>query len=165
MRSTAPFALTIRLFANMIAGHVVILSSCWGWSSVLGTQLVAPIPGWLFALGIYLLEILPVIFIQAYVFTILSAVFISGMAGFARPLGSSEPMPEQIFGGNADNVQSGRSNRTWATWHWHTSSAAMGAGAARDHSAPAWGISRLSAGKSHGSIGRQPAASRRHPHT
>lgn len=73
---TKPFALTIRLFANMIAGHVVILFLL-GMVFILGTQLVAPI-GVAFALGIYLLEIL-VIFIQAYVFTILSAVFI-GMA-------------------------------------------------------------------------------------
>jgi F-type H+-transporting ATPase subunit a len=48
-----------------------------GMVFILGTQLVAPV-GILFALGLYLLELM-VIFIQAYVFTILSAVFI-GMA-------------------------------------------------------------------------------------
>ncbi len=78
---TKPFALTVRLFANMIAGHIVILFLL-GMVFILGTQLVAPI-GVAFALGIYLLEIL-VIFIQAYVFTILSAVFIGMAASHAH---------------------------------------------------------------------------------
>ena len=78
---TKPFALTIRLFANMIAGHVVILFLL-GMVFILGTQLVAPI-GVAFALGIYLLELM-VIFIQAYVFTILSAVFIGMAASHAH---------------------------------------------------------------------------------
>jgi F-type H+-transporting ATPase subunit a len=70
-----PFALTIRLFANMTAGHVVIIvflylvimfKSYWvGIGSVTG------------ALMINLLEIL-VAFIQAYIFTTLSAMFIGG---------------------------------------------------------------------------------------
>ena len=78
---TKPFALTIRLFANMVAGHVVILFLL-GMVFVLGTTLVAPV-GVLFALGIYLLELL-VIFIQAYIFTILSAVFIGMAASHAH---------------------------------------------------------------------------------
>ena len=73
---TKPFALAVRLFANMTAGHVVIFSLI-GLIFVLKTLLVAPVSV-LFALGIYLLEIF-VAFIQAYVFTLLSAVFI-GMA-------------------------------------------------------------------------------------
>jgi F-type H+-transporting ATPase subunit a len=64
----------------MVAGHVVILFLL-GMVFVLGTVLVAPV-GILFALGIYLLELM-VIFIQAYIFTILSAVFI-GMASHAH---------------------------------------------------------------------------------
>ena len=69
---TKPFALTIRLFANMIAGHVIILALIgliflFGW-------LVAPIAV-LMALFIMFLEIL-VAFIQAFIFSLLAAVFI-----------------------------------------------------------------------------------------
>ena len=73
---TKPFALCIRLFANMTAGHVVILSMI-GLIFILKSLLVAPL-SILFALGVYLLEIF-VALVQAYVFTLLSSVFI-GMA-------------------------------------------------------------------------------------
>lgn len=68
-----PFALTVRLFANMTAGHVVIIIFLYlvmmfqsyfvGIGSVAGS------------LMIYLLELL-VAFIQAYIFAALSAMFI-----------------------------------------------------------------------------------------
>jgi len=68
-----PFALTVRLFANMTAGHVVVIifiylvmmfqSYLVGIGSVTG------------ALMIYMLELL-VAFIQAYIFAVLSAMFI-----------------------------------------------------------------------------------------
>jgi len=69
---TKPFALTIRLFANMIAGHVIILALIglifmFGWFVSL-----AAIP---MALFIMFLEIL-VAFIQAFIFALLAAVFI-----------------------------------------------------------------------------------------
>ncbi|MCF7803711.1 MAG: F0F1 ATP synthase subunit A [Candidatus Marinimicrobia bacterium] len=73
---TKPFALCMRLFANMIAGHVVILSLIM-LIFTFGSLFIAPISVG-FALFIYLLEIL-VAFIQAYIFTMLSALFI-GMA-------------------------------------------------------------------------------------
>ena len=73
---TKPFALCIRLFANMTAGHVVILS-LMGLIFILQSVLVAPVSV-LFALAVYLLEIF-VALVQAYIFTMLSAVFI-GMA-------------------------------------------------------------------------------------
>ena len=73
---TKPFALCIRLFANMIAGHVVILSLI-GLIFIMGSVLVAPV-SIAFALFIYLLELL-VALIQAYIFTMLSSLFI-GMA-------------------------------------------------------------------------------------
>ena len=73
---TKPFALSIRLFANMIAGHFVILALI-GLIFFMGTVLVAP-AAILFAIFIYLLEIL-VALIQAYIFTILTSMFI-GMA-------------------------------------------------------------------------------------
>jgi len=80
---TKPFALAIRLFANMTAGHLVILSLI-GLIFAFG-KLFGPVVGYgvapvsvAFSLFIYLLELL-VAFIQAYVFTMLSALFI-GMA-------------------------------------------------------------------------------------
>lgn len=72
---TKPFALAVRLFANMTAGHAVVLAFT-GLAVTAGLALnmvfVMPI---LMALGIMLLEIL-VAFLQAYIFAILSAVFI-----------------------------------------------------------------------------------------
>ena len=73
---TKPFALAIRLFANMIAGHTVILALL-GLIFFIGAYFVAPV-SIAFALFIYLLEIL-VALIQAYIFTILTSLFI-GMA-------------------------------------------------------------------------------------
>lgn len=73
---TKPFALAIRLFANMSAGHIVILALI-GLIFILKTFIVVPV-SIAFALFIYLLEIL-VALIQAYIFTMLSSLFI-GMA-------------------------------------------------------------------------------------
>jgi F-type H+-transporting ATPase subunit a len=73
---TKPFALAIRLFANMTAGHIVILALL-GLIFILNTYVVIPV-SIAFALFIYLLEIL-VALIQAYIFTMLSSLFI-GMA-------------------------------------------------------------------------------------
>jgi F-type H+-transporting ATPase subunit a len=69
---TKPFALTVRLFANMIAGHVIILSLIgliflFGWGVAFGA-----IP---MALFISVLELL-VIVVQAFIFSLLAAVFI-----------------------------------------------------------------------------------------
>lgn len=80
---TKPFALAIRLFANMTAGHLVILSLIgliFAFEDLFGPAAgygVAPVSV-AFALFIYLLELL-VSLVQAYVFTMLSALFI-GMA-------------------------------------------------------------------------------------
>ena len=71
-----PFALCIRLFANMTAGHVIILALL-GLIFMFKSYAVAPVSV-AFALAIYLLEIF-VALVQAYIFTMLSAVFI-GMA-------------------------------------------------------------------------------------
>ena len=76
---TKPFALMIRLFANMMAGHAVILSfTCvifLGWSMGVGYGLGLNIFSILMLLFMNALELL-VAFVQAYVFTMLSAVFI-----------------------------------------------------------------------------------------
>ncbi|MBS1904003.1 MAG: F0F1 ATP synthase subunit A [Bacteroidetes bacterium] len=75
---TKPFALMVRLFANMTAGHIVIGAliglAILFQSVIVGFSVSVP-----FALFIYLLELL-VAFIQAYVFTTLSAVFVGMMA-------------------------------------------------------------------------------------
>ena len=68
---TKPFALCVRLFANMTAGHVILLS-------LIGLTFVtaAFIPVMIgFSLFINVLELL-VAFIQAYIFTMLTAVFV-----------------------------------------------------------------------------------------
>ncbi|MFQ5798200.1 MAG: F0F1 ATP synthase subunit A, partial [Bacteroidota bacterium] len=70
---TRPFALCIRLFANMTAGHIVIFSLI-GLIFTFQTVLVAPISIG-FALFINLLEIL-IATIQAYIFTMLTALFV-----------------------------------------------------------------------------------------
>ena len=80
---TKPFALMIRLFANMMAGHAVILSlTCVIFVTVsMGAAVNASMTfvSVLFSIFMNLLELL-VAFLQAYVFTMLSAVFI----GLAR---------------------------------------------------------------------------------
>jgi F-type H+-transporting ATPase subunit a len=73
---TKPFALCIRLFANMIAGHIVIFSLL-GLIFIMRSIYVSPVAVG-FTLFIELLEIL-IAFIQAYIFTMLTALFI-GMA-------------------------------------------------------------------------------------
>ena len=76
---TKPFALTIRLFANIMAGHSVILAlTCIIFvTAKMGIQVNAPmtVVSVCFAIFMNCMELL-VAFIQAYVFTVLSAVFI-----------------------------------------------------------------------------------------
>jgi F0F1-type ATP synthase, subunit a len=76
---TKPFALMIRLFANMIAGHIIIISLI---SLIFIFGSISTAIGWgfsplsvAFVIFIYLIEIL-IAFLQAYIFTILTAVFI-----------------------------------------------------------------------------------------
>lgn len=81
---TKPFALMVRLFANMMGGHAIILSlSCVIFITCqLGAVIGTPLTLVSFVMMIFMncLELL-VAFIQAYVFTMLSAVFI----GLAHP--------------------------------------------------------------------------------
>jgi F-type H+-transporting ATPase subunit a len=70
---TKPFALAIRLFANMISGHVVLLALI-SLIFAFATWILVPIPIAM-ALGISLLELF-VAFLQAFIFTLLSSVFI-----------------------------------------------------------------------------------------
>jgi len=70
---TKPFALAIRLFANMVSGHVVLLALI-SLIFTFATWFLVPIPIAM-ALGISLLELF-VAFLQAFIFTLLSSVFI-----------------------------------------------------------------------------------------
>jgi F-type H+-transporting ATPase subunit a len=69
---TKPFALCIRLFANMTGGHIVILSLI-GLIFLFKSIFVAPVSV-VFVLGIDMLELF-VAFLQAYVFTMLTSLF------------------------------------------------------------------------------------------
>jgi F-type H+-transporting ATPase subunit a len=76
---TKPFALMIRLFANMVAGHILIICLI---SLIFIMASLNQYVGWGFApfsiaftIFIYFIEIL-VAFLQAFIFTILTAVFI-----------------------------------------------------------------------------------------
>lgn len=73
---TKPFALAIRLFANMTAGHIVIFALI-SLIFVMKSYAIIPVSIGM-ALFIYFLEIL-VALLQAYIFTMLSSLFI-GMA-------------------------------------------------------------------------------------
>ena len=69
------FALAIRLFANVLAGHILIFALLsmvvlFGWIAF---------PIVFLAVGIYFFEIF-MSFLQAFIFTLLSAIFISQMA-------------------------------------------------------------------------------------
>ena len=78
---TKPFALTVRLFANMTAGHAILavlfgfLLGIGHFSSV-GVGGAATVASFAFILFIMLFETL-VALIQAYIFTVLTAIFVS----------------------------------------------------------------------------------------
>ncbi len=76
---TKPFALMIRLYANMVAGHIIILSLVslifiMGAANTITGYAVSPF-SIAFVVFIYFIEIL-VAFLQAYIFAMLTAVFI-----------------------------------------------------------------------------------------
>ncbi len=72
---TKPFALAIRLFANMTAGHVVVLAFI-GMIFTFGTcSWASRSRRCSMASGIMVLEVF-VAFLQAYIFTLLVSVFI-----------------------------------------------------------------------------------------
>ena len=77
---TKPAALTVRLFANMMGGHIIVISltliififAKMGVAAMSGATVVSLI----FSIFMLLIDVL-VSFIQAYVFTMLSTIFIS----------------------------------------------------------------------------------------
>jgi F-type H+-transporting ATPase subunit a len=73
---TKPFALAIRLYANMTAGHAVVLAlTGLIISAVLGSVFWAAPAPLAMAVGIMILEIFVAV-LQAYIFAMLSSVFI-----------------------------------------------------------------------------------------
>ena len=76
-----PVTLALRLFANMFAGHILILLFALGGEYLLvhGALLLKPVGllAWLLFIAISFLELL-VQFLQAYVFVLLNAMYISG---------------------------------------------------------------------------------------
>jgi F-type H+-transporting ATPase subunit a len=77
-----PLVLAIRLFANMLAGHSVLLVfATLGFivyasdHSAIGMSTTMGVFGWFLTVLFYALELL-VALLQAYIFTLLSAVFI-----------------------------------------------------------------------------------------
>ncbi len=82
-----PFTLAVRLFANMVAGHLMLtllLGSGVIFLSAfpeIGLKALVGIPWFALGLGIYLFEIV-VSVLQAYIFTLLSAVYIQSSVHF-----------------------------------------------------------------------------------
>lgn len=82
-----PFTLAVRLFANMVAGHLM-LTLLLGSGVIflasfpeIGAKALVGIPWFVLGLGIYLFEIV-VSVLQAYIFTLLSAVYIESSINF-----------------------------------------------------------------------------------
>ena len=76
-----PITLSLRLFANMFAGHILLLLFATGGEYLLvhgeGIAKPAGVVAWILAIAISFLELL-IQFLQAYVFTLLNAMYISG---------------------------------------------------------------------------------------
>jgi F-type H+-transporting ATPase subunit a len=68
---TKPFALTVRLFANMVAGHVILLA----FTGMIFTSIALGVFGLTFAVLMMFME-LGVAVLQAFIFAVLASVFI-----------------------------------------------------------------------------------------
>ena len=70
-------SLTVRLFANILAGHMIILFMAGGLAVILGLSFL----GWAllpFGILIYLFELGLIASLQAFIFAILAAIYIGG---------------------------------------------------------------------------------------
>jgi F-type H+-transporting ATPase subunit a len=78
---TRPVTLALRLFGNMFAGHIlIVLFITGGWYMITSGGILLPVAGaltWVFGFVMTLFELL-VEFLQAYVFTLLTALYIAG---------------------------------------------------------------------------------------
>jgi F-type H+-transporting ATPase subunit a len=76
-----PVTLALRLFANMLAGHLLLILFALGGEYLLlhGAMLIKPVGilAWVLFIAISFLELL-IQFLQAYVFVLLNAMYISG---------------------------------------------------------------------------------------
>ncbi|MFZ4394421.1 MAG: F0F1 ATP synthase subunit A [Kiritimatiellia bacterium] len=76
------FALMVRLFANMLAGHIIVFAMLGIIVSygmlVLGPSAILALPVMAVVVALYLFEVFVVVF-QAYIFTLLSAIFMGLM--------------------------------------------------------------------------------------
>ncbi|MFJ8581219.1 F0F1 ATP synthase subunit A [Micromonospora sp. NPDC093277] len=75
-----PFSLAVRLFANMFAGHMLLLVFTLGGFAMLSANAwLAPVSvlSWVMTIALTFLEFL-VIVLQAYVFTVLTASYVQG---------------------------------------------------------------------------------------
>jgi F-type H+-transporting ATPase subunit a len=76
-----PVTLALRLFANIFAGHMILLVFTLGGFALLGanTILVKPLSllSWALAIALYFLEVI-VALLQAYVFVVLTSSYVSG---------------------------------------------------------------------------------------
>ena len=70
-------SLTVRLFANILAGHLIILFMSGGLAVLLGIEAL----GWItlpIAIALFLFEVGLVATLQAFIFATLSAIYIGG---------------------------------------------------------------------------------------
>ncbi len=74
---TRLISLTVRLFANILAGHLIILFMAGGLAVILGLSFL----GWFtlpFGIAVYLFELGLVATLQAFIFATLAAIYIAG---------------------------------------------------------------------------------------
>ncbi|MFZ6002957.1 MAG: F0F1 ATP synthase subunit A [Actinomycetota bacterium] len=74
---TRPLSLAVRLFANMIAGHLLLVTFAVLCQALFEATVVGAVAPFALLLFLSAFEIL-VAFLQAYIFTILAAVYIGG---------------------------------------------------------------------------------------
>jgi F-type H+-transporting ATPase subunit a len=70
-------SLTVRLFANILAGHMIILFMAGGLAVILGLSFL----GWFtlpFGIAVYLFELGLIATLQAFIFAVLAAIYIGG---------------------------------------------------------------------------------------
>jgi F-type H+-transporting ATPase subunit a len=70
-------SLTVRLFANILAGHMIILFMAGGLAVILGLSFL----GWFTmpaAIAVYIFELILIATLQAFIFATLAAIYIGG---------------------------------------------------------------------------------------
>lgn len=73
--SLRPISLGVRLFANMLAGHILLHILAGAFLFLLGISVILAIPAFVIVSAIAVLE-LGISFLQAYIFTILLAIYL-----------------------------------------------------------------------------------------